>query len=324
MKNKQLFLGIGSALAMLVLILDGKTALLGARQGVQLCLTTVVPSLFPFFFLANLLTGSLAGCPSRGLRPLGKLFGAPAGTEALVLTGLLGGYPAGAQGVAQSYGAGQLSREEAQRLLAFCNQPGPAFLFGMISFLFPAQEMVWLLWAIVLLSALLTAQFFAIPRGKREIFVDMEKKSRPSALASAFRATGTVCGWVVLFRVLLAFLSRWVLWLVPGEMQVLFTGLLELTNGCLLLESVADLKLRFVLAVGLVSFGGLCVTMQTLSLLQGISPKSYLLGKLVQTGIALSLAVAAVWGIWLPMVVIFLTFALVRQKRGSIPGPVGV
>lgn len=324
MKRKPFFLGIGSALAMLALILDGKTALLGARQGIELCLQTVVPSLFPFFFLTNLLTSTLSGCPSRVLRPLGKLFGVPAGTESLVLTGLLGGYPAGAQGVAQCVQAGQLSQEEANRLLAFCNQPGPAFLFGMASFLFPAKWMIWLLWAILLLSALLTAQFFSEPRSKSGFSVAAERKVPSSALTSALRAIGIVCGWVVLFRVLLAFLSRWILWLLPREMQVLLTGLLELTNGCLLWDRIAGLRLRFAIAAGIMSFGGLCVTMQTLSLLRGLSAKYYLLGKLVQTCIALSLAVAAVWGIWLPMVVVFLIFALVRQKRGSIPGPVGV
>lgn len=321
MKNKRLFLGVGSALAMLVLILDGKTALLGAQQGVQLCLQTVVPSLFPFFFLSNLLTSSLAGVPSRALRPLGKLFGVPEGTEPLLLAGLLGGYPAGAQSVAQSFRAGQISRQEGERLLAFCNQPGPAFLFGMVAFLFPRKWMVWLLWAIVLLSALVTARFLGDTPGEA---IALPAKKPTPALAAALRATGTVCGWVVIFRVILAFLSRWALWLVPVEGQALLSGLLELTNGCLLLGNVPDMRLRFVLAVVLLTFGGLCVGLQTLSLLEGLSPRSYLLGKLLQTAIALSLALAAAWGIWLPVAVLFLLFALVRQKRSSIPGKAGV
>lgn len=323
MKNKQIFLGIGSALAMLALILDGKTALLGARQGVGLCLQTIVPSLFPFFFLSNLLTGSLAGLSSRAIRPFGKLTGVPKGTEPLVMAGLLGGYPAGAQAVAQSYQAGQLSREEAQNLLAFCNQPGPAFLFGMVGSLFPQKWMVWLLWAIILLSSLLTAQFFTGTQPENSSAATSFQR-HPSPLASALRATGTVCGWVVIFRVILAFLGRWFLWLVPGEVQALLTGLLELTNGCLLLADISDMRLRFLMAAGMLTFGGLCVALQTVSLLQGLSPRTYLLGKLVQTGIALSLAVAVAWGIWLPMVVVFLIFALVRQKRSSVSPAVGV
>ena len=38
-----------AALGMLVLILDSKTALAGAREGIDLCIRTVIPSLFPFF-----------------------------------------------------------------------------------------------------------------------------------------------------------------------------------------------------------------------------------------------------------------------------------
>ena len=321
MKNKQLFLGVGSALAMLVLILDGKTALLGARQGVQLCLQTVVPSLFPFFLLTNLLTSSLAGVPSQALGPLGKLYGVPEGTEPLLLAGLLGGYPAGAQSIAQSYRAGQISRQEGERLLAFCNQPGPAFLFGMVGFLFPRRWMVWLLWGIVLLSALVTARFLGNRPGRA---ITLPAKKPASPLVAALRATGTVCGWVVIFRVILAFLSRWFLWLVPAAGQALLTGLLELTNGCLLLGSIPDIRLRFVLATGLLTCGGLCVGLQTLSLLEGLSPRSYLLGKLLQTAIALSLTLAVTFGIWLPVAVLFLLFALARQKRGSIPGKAGV
>lgn len=323
MKNKQLFLGIASIPAMLVLILDGRTALLGAQQGVQLCLMTVVPSLFPFFFLSNLLTSTLSGVPSRTLRPLGRLFGVPAGTEPFVLAGLLGGYPAGAQGIARSYSAGHIPLKTACRLLAFCNQPGPAFLFGMVAFLFPRRWMVWLLWGILLLSALLTARF--LPGTEESIAAPAEEAPRQaSPLSGALAATGTVCGWVVLFRVMLAFLSRWFLWMVPPLAQVSITGLLELTNGCLLLESLSDVRLRFVLAAGLLTLGGLCVTMQTVSLLRGLPVRQYLLGKLLQTVIALSLAVAAAWGIWLPMVLVFLIFALVRQKRGSFPKAVGV
>lgn len=324
MKRKPLFPGIASALGMLVLILDGKTALLGAQQGVQLCLMTVIPSLFPFFFLSNLLTSSLAGVPSRMLRPLGQLFPVPPGAESLVLAGLLGGYPTGAQAVARGYQAGQLSRAQAQSLLTFCSQPGPAFLFGMVGFLFPRRWMVWLLWGIILLSALVTAQFFGVNPKSCPIPAAKMPDSTPSSLAGALRATATVCGWVVIFRVLLAFLSRWFLWILPEEGQVLLTGLLELTNGCLLLQVLPNVRLRFVLAAGLLAMGGVCVAMQTVTLLGELSPRTYFLGKLLQSIIAVSLAVAFAWGVWLPMVVIFLIFAMIRQKRSSFPGAVGV
>ena len=49
MKSRnQLWTGLTGAAGMLVLILDAKTALAGAKEGIQLCLYTVIPSLFPF------------------------------------------------------------------------------------------------------------------------------------------------------------------------------------------------------------------------------------------------------------------------------------
>ena len=74
--------------AMLVLILDARTALSGAKEGVELCLWTVIPALFPFFVASNLLSGNLN---ARFLRPLGKLLRLPQGAEPILLAGFLAG-----------------------------------------------------------------------------------------------------------------------------------------------------------------------------------------------------------------------------------------
>ena len=47
-----------SFFAILALILDAGTAVSAAGRGLQLCLETVVPSLFPFLVAARLFTGS--------------------------------------------------------------------------------------------------------------------------------------------------------------------------------------------------------------------------------------------------------------------------
>ena len=102
MKRRRLLTGIGGCIGLLVLILDAKTALQGARQGVELCLKTVIPSLFPFFVLSILLTSSLLGSRIPLLRPLGRLCGVPKGAESLLIPAFLGGYPVGAQSVPEA------------------------------------------------------------------------------------------------------------------------------------------------------------------------------------------------------------------------------
>ncbi len=147
MQNHSLRTGLCAAAAMLILIVDGRTALTGAKEGLDLALTTVIPSLFPFFFLSALLTGSMVGRTSRWLQPLGRLFGLTCGTEALLIPAFLGGYPAGAQSVAAAAASGRITRKDTSRLLSFCNNAGPSFLFGMAGTMFSDPAAPWILWA---------------------------------------------------------------------------------------------------------------------------------------------------------------------------------
>ena len=326
MRKRQLWTGIGASIGMLVLILDGKTALEGAQKGVELCIRTVIPSLFPFFLLSILVTGTFMGGKLPFFRFFGRLFRIPVGAESILIPAFLGGYPVGAQCVAEACRSGQLDKSSGEKMLAFCNNAGPAFLFGMVACSFPRKWMVWVLWSIQILSALLVANLFPCGSSKASIGPG-NGVSVSSAMKSAIKVMASVCGWVVLFRVVIAFLSRWVLWLLPTAAQVAVTGLLELSNGCCELNAVSDISLRFVLCAGMLSFGGICVTMQTVSVTGGLSLKYYFPGKLMQTVFSVIFAMAAAYGFWLPVLIIpFLFLARLRKKENSssIPGILGV
>lgn len=267
---------------MLVLILDGQTAVSGAREGVNLCIQSVIPSLFPFFVLSSLLTASFMGTTLPMLRPIGKLLGIPAGCESLLIPTYLGGYPAGAKCIAEAYGQKQLSRENAQRLLRFCNNCGPSFLFGILGNVFPHPWMLWALWGIQIAGSVLIARIY--PSHPETVdFLPSRKPSIQDSLSSSITILGAVCGWVILFRILIAFLQKWVLWYFPPAVQIFAMGLLELSNGCCGLSAVTDLRLRFLLCNLMLSFGGICVTMQTASAIGSLPMGPYLIGKILQT-----------------------------------------
>jgi hypothetical protein len=287
---KRFWTGSVAAIGLTVLILDAKTALYGAGEGIRLCIQSVIPSLFPFFVLSILLTGALTGVSIPILRPLGMLCGIPSGCESLLIIGFLGGYPAGAQCIAQAYRAGQLERNDANRLLGFCNNAGPAYLFGIVASRFPNARCAWLLWGIHILSALAVGILLPgrpvnhakIPTGK--------PISLQNAIQSSIRIMAGVCAWVIVFRTVIAFLERWFLWLIPEPAQVLITGLLELSNGCCDLGRVAHPGLRFIIASGSLAFGGLCVLMQTVSATKGLGLGHYLPGKVLQAAISILLS----------------------------------
>ncbi len=322
---------IPAIFGMCILILDSKTALLGAQEGLSLCIRTVIPSLFPFFVLSILLTGSLMGGDLPFLRPLGRLTGIPLGAESILLAGFLGGYPVGAQSIGTTYEKGQLSDADARRMLAFCNNCGPAFLFGMAASLFPYRWIPWALWAIHIASAL--AVSWLIPGTSCQKLPKTQSRTvtLPSALHTAVRVMAGVCGWVILFRVMLAFLDRWFAWLLPTTYRVILAGILELSNGCCALTAIDNLGQRFVLCSAMLAFGGLCVSLQTVSVAGNADIRLYFPGKLLQTAISvlLSLLVQTLlpqeMSMNIPLLIpaflslLFLAFLPKLRKRGSIP-----
>ncbi len=284
---------IASAAAMLILILDSKTAFAGGAEGVKLCIEVLVPSLLPFFVVSNMLLSSLAGRPFPVLRPLERHLRVPEGSAYILLLGLLGGYPTGAQAVGQARRTGLVSNKDAGRLLAFCSNAGPSFLFGMGARLFPSLWYCWLLWAIHILSAWVVCMLTPGIPENRPVKPTQSSETLVDALKKAVQVMALVCGWVILFRVIIAFAQRWFLWLLPEAGQILVTGLLELSNGCCALADLERTGLRFVLFSIFLAFGGLCVTLQTHSVAQGTELSLYMPGKLTQAAISLLLCIPA-------------------------------
>ena len=283
--------GVAAACAMLVIIFDTRTAVLSAQEGIALCIRTIIPSLFPFFVLTGIINSCLLGQDIPLLQPLARLCRIPKGAESLLILGLFAGYPIGAQLISQAYHTGRLSKFTARRMLGFCNNAGPAFLFGILSPLFVSIKTVWVLWGVHILSSLITGLILPSEAVKPARISPGTEISLPESLQKAIRSTAGVCGWVVLFRVILGFCNRWFLWLFPTEAQVLISGLLELSNGCVMLQSISGEGKRFLLAGILIGFGGLCVGMQTMSVTEGLGTGWYFPGKVFQATVSVLLSI---------------------------------
>lgn len=315
----------GAALAMLILILDSRAAADAAAAGVEACIRTVIPALFPFFLLSGYLTGSLGSGRLSGA--VARLFHAPRNTGGVLLAGLLGGYPLGAKLASEACRNGYVTKTQADRLLMFCSQAGPSFLFGIASAQLDGAASGWMLLSIQLLSAGSVARLFPTEPHNAPVTEIVRPVKWNDAMRSSLLAIGSVCGWVVVFSVVIRFLCRWVLWLLPETMQILICGMLELTNGCLMLSSVADPQLRFLLAAVMLNFGGLCVVMQTASVAQGLDLRRYIVGKIMQTlfSVLFALTILGHFVFLIPVIVVFyIKNPGIFGKRGSNLNRIGV
>lgn len=274
-----------------VLITDSKVVQEGAEKGIAICLQSVIPALFPFFTISSLLVSYLSGTTGSRHTLLCKLIGMPKGTEYIILIGLLGGYPTGANAIHQAWKNRTLPTSDAKRLLCFCNNAGPAFIFGICGAFFENIWYGYLIWGIQILSAL----FVGILLRRKSLSCPENNKPSsnltiPGAMEKGLRSISKVCGWVILFRVLISILEHRFLHTMDSKWQILLNGMLELSNGCTQLGAIQLPGTRFIFAGFILAFGGICVTMQTSSVVGELGLGLYIPCKAVQSIFAVFLA----------------------------------
>ena len=130
-KNRQ-GLAAAAALAFGVLVLAvPEAAARGFAGGTALCLQSVLPALFPFFVVCELLTA--APPPAVLLRPMQRVLGrASAETARALLLSWVGGYAVCARLAGQLYGAGRITRRDAALLQVLGCCSGPGFVIGCV------------------------------------------------------------------------------------------------------------------------------------------------------------------------------------------------
>ncbi len=305
---------LGALCAMACLVLAPSEAIESARYALSLCAELIIPSLLPFFAASALLIR--LGAPQelgRLLAPLArKLWGVSGAGASAFLAGICGGYPLGAQTVAELYGAGQISREEAGRLLRFCNNSGPSFLIGVIGAgLFSSRSAGLLLYGVHILAAILTGALFRRRGASCSSPCPVQCPGIAEALVASVRqatsAVLSVCGFVVCFCVLSGLLDALGLWdaaaallsraaLVPApDARALLIGLTELSSGIGALRALPPTAGRFVLAAFLCGWGGLSVHLQTMAVLAetDLDGRTHLAGRFLSAILSALLAAAA-------------------------------
>ena len=314
---RDMMLGLALLCATLALMLYPQPAMESAKSGLRLCYNVIIPSLFPFFVLSSLVVElGLAGYLGRLLeglmRPLFRVGGACASAVAL---GFIGGYPVGAKTAISLYQSGQCTRTEAERLLAFCNNSGPAFILGVVGAgVFASSRVGVLLYLAHAAASCCVGILFRFYKAGPE---RRGAKDRPQpqfhaqhftaaftgSIKNSFLSTLNICAFVVFFTVVIQLLVRSgflpglagllgtllsPFGLTPEWAQRLLTGALEISSGVSTLMGDGSLSGRLVAAAFMLGWAGISVHCQVLSFLggSGLSAGTYLAGKLLHGGLS--------------------------------------
>ena len=257
-----------------------------AKNAVDLCLNTVIPSLFPFFVCSGLLLalGFSALC-SRWLSPLMRpLFNLPGSGALTFALGILSGYPIGAATSTELYLSGQCTKTEAERMLSFCNNSGPLFVIGVVGCGYLKNSALGtILYVSNLISAMLVGVVFrfykasspSIPRLPSAATADKKTAffSLGQIIDNSVFSILKVCGFIIFFAVFTATL---------GDNPILYS-FIEITGGIKALSLYKN-PLIYPTISFFLAFSGFSVMCQVWAITSphGLSLVPYVLGKLLQ------------------------------------------
>lgn len=303
----------GTAAACVVVLSHSEQSAAAVRSGIEICAGSVIPSLFPMMFLAQYFIksggaeeiGSLLDASTR------ILFGLPGICGAVILTGLIGGYPSGAAAAEALVQHGAISRRQGERLanIAFCS--GPGFTIGMIGAqLYQNKSVGLLILTAQAISCIIIGIALKLTTGNTNhqasrtdsVGIRGESGNENAFVESAAAASSAVLAmssFIILFQVMNAILStlgvnEWLAHLL-GKIGLEHFGayiipcLTEVTGGSMLSVNIGLPFTAFV-----VGFGGLSVHFQNFALCRKIrlNKGCYLVTRMVQ-GILCGLLVSA-------------------------------
>jgi len=282
----------------------------GAKEGLLLWFNTIIPTLFPFILITNILR------ELDGIKFFQKIFGhfiqklfrTSPNSSYPIIAGILCGYPMGAKTIADTYDSGYITFKEANYLLTFCNNPSPMFIINFI-ILTNLKETALIIpfFVIIYLSTYLSAKIhYLIDKVKPQniIIKATEYKEGKSGffdrcIIDSFELLCKIGGYLMLFSIFNQYVSS--LPILSETHKMIVSGFLEQTTGLALLgQSTLDITIKIVLSITITCFGGLAITAQTYSVIhgKGLSIKKYLIGKMLNALLAFILSLIYVFVIY--------------------------
>ncbi len=293
MNLKKLFLPLAAAFTILLIVTSTAKAALYASDALHMCAEIIIPTLFPFFVCSGILIYSgfcrtISSAFKFCMKPLFNV--SPAGSGAFVL-GIISGYPLGAVTAGELYKNSYITKSEAERLLAFCNNSGPLFILSSIgASMYSRPEYGVLLYCVHIIAAVSVGIIFRFYRRHDYTAPDtvMSAPQRSAgeifslSLNTSVQNILTVCGAVLIFSVA----SRLLLDLIPMPPQTdaLVSGIFEFVTGTVKISNLTiPLMRRLSLTAFVVGFAGLGVHMQVIAVIAKyeLSLLPYLAGKLL-------------------------------------------
>ena len=248
----------------------------------------VFPSLFPFFVLSDLLINyGFIELIGEIFKPImNKIFKTKGvGAFALIMS-LISGFPSSAKYIKELYNKNLIDEKEATKLLMFTHFSNPLFILGTISLLFLNNKEVGLLILIchylgnIIIGIIFRNYYPSKEETKKTSLKNIINKISDNrikngkkfgeiitnALLNSINTLILILGVITMFLVITTIIDNNIN--INSFHQSILNGFIEMTQGLKYVSiQKVPLKLKCIISTMIISFGGLSVHMQIISIL---------------------------------------------------------
>ncbi len=237
--------------------------------GIKLSALSIIPSIFPFFILSDLLISSFDDSSGIFAKIFSKVFNISPVALPVFIIGLLSGFPLGVKGASDLYSENKITKEECEVLSGFVNNPSIAFVVSGVGIsMLGSISLGFILYFSVVISSIIVGCIFK-PELRKSLNFGKNTEQNfnlSKSIKSAGMSSITVSAYIIFFSMLTGLITA----AFQNEvLTALLSCLLEVGNATKILSngSVFSPALSFALIAFSLGFSGISVFMQAESYL---------------------------------------------------------
>ena len=246
--------------------------------------------MLPMFILSDILINYnfIEYIPKRITNFIRKLFNISNNSVLILFISCISGFPGNARALKEAYDLNLISKEEVEHLLLFNHFPNPLFVLQTVGVFYLKDD---ILGIIILVSIYISNTIIGIiyrrknhPTkvnyitniNKSQSFMNVFSNSIKKSINTLLMISGIVTSFLIISTLICHILN------FDGIIAMLIKGILEMTMGLSLL-SYLDISnfIKLIIATFIISFGGISIHLQIISILEDISYFKYLKGRII-------------------------------------------
>ena len=264
-----------------IFLTDTNLVKAGTYNGVNLWLFTIVPTLFPFIFISEMLNYLNGFIPvSKILYPISKsLFKISRNGNYSLIMGYLCGFPMGAKVTSDLLKQKYICKTEAEYLTCITNNLSPGFITGYYCTYILNNKSLFIPSVISIYSGqILCAIILRYTKYKAYSFMDIQIQANSTnsdkklpkldiIMKNTFLSLLKIGGYIIIFSILCVYIKA-----LPcnANIKIILTSMAEITSGLNLMTSgnISSIS-KFIIGTTAISFGGISGIFQTRSIITG-------------------------------------------------------